>query len=79
MRAALPLAARCWWRLAPLTPLGRRHEKHVRAELGMPRRHPESVTRMPSRRSQRVLDALQGQAWPDGEWADVIRYHLEGP
>lgn len=79
MRAALAFAARAWWRLVPLTPMGRRHEKHVREELRMPERHPEHVTRPPSRRSARKLAALEAEAWPQGEWTWVIKMHLEGP
>lgn len=72
MRAALALAARCWWRLVPFTPPGRRHEQNVRRALGMARKHPEYVTRHPSQRDSRKLAALQEQAWPGNEWADHI-------
>jgi hypothetical protein len=77
-KAALAVAAAWWWRLVALTPPGRLHERHVRRHLGVARKHPEHVTRPPSRKNARRLDALQAEAWPDGEWTEVIRMHLEG-
>lgn len=70
--------ALAWWRLVSLTPPGRRHERHVRRRLGMPPGHPEHVTTPPSRRDDRALARVQAELWPEGEWADVIRFHLEG-
>lgn len=74
---AVAVAVRAWWRLVPLTPPGMVHERHVRRQLGMGRKHPEHVTRHPSRADRRLLEALQAQAWPEGEWTDVIKAHLE--
>jgi hypothetical protein len=70
--AAAVLAA--WWRLVPLTPPGRFHERHARRELGMARGHPEHVTRVPSRADKAVLAALQSQAWPENEWVFHIAH-----
>ena len=72
-------ATRAWWRLVALTPPGRRHERNVRGRLGMPAGHPEHVTRPDSRVHAEALAALQEELWPEGEWVDVIRMHLEGP
>jgi hypothetical protein len=61
------------YRLLAVLPPGRIHERHVKARLGMPRRHPESCTRPWTRREQRALPVLQACTWPEDEWADVIR------
>jgi hypothetical protein len=66
------------WRLLAVLPPGRLHERHVRARLGMPRRHPEHCTRPGSRREQRALGVMQARTWPQGEWADVILYRDGG-
>lgn len=62
------------WRIAAVLPAGRIHERNVRRALGMPARHPERVTRMPSRRDQDLLDGLQLSAWPLNEWVDILLY-----
>jgi hypothetical protein len=62
------------WRLAAVLPPGRIHERNTRRELGMPARHPEHVTRPPSRRDQETLDRLQMSAWPLNEWVDILLY-----
>jgi hypothetical protein len=67
------------YRLLAALPPGRIHEKHVKARLGMPRRHPESCTRPWTKREQRTLGRMQARTWPDGSWTDVIRYRDGAP
>jgi hypothetical protein len=62
------------WRLLAILPPGLIHEKHVRNQLGMPRRHPERCTRPGARREQRTLAWMQARTWPRNEWVDVISY-----
>lgn len=73
LRRVAALACALWWRMVPLTLPGRLHERHVRRQLGMGSRHPEHVTRPPSGRHKRLLDTLEAELWPDGEWTDHIR------
>lgn len=77
-REVAATAARAWWRLVSRTPPGRRHERNVRRHLGMPRGHPEHVTRPDGRADDAMLAALERELWPEGEWTWVIRMHLEG-
>ena len=68
-----------FFRLLAVLPPGRLHERNARRELGMPARHPERVTRPPSRRDRQLLDTLQASAWPENEWVDVLIYRDGAP
>jgi hypothetical protein len=49
-------------------PLCSQGERDFRAMIGMPVRHPESLTReLPE-----ALAALAAELWPDDEWAGII-------
>jgi hypothetical protein len=45
-----------------------RIEREWRDVHGMPRRHPESLTRALRRREERRLAALRAELWPDSEY-----------
>lgn len=70
------------WRLVAVTPPGRLHERSYRRRLGMRGRmncrHPEHVTRPATWPEKQLLSALQAELWPEGEYVDHIRAHVEG-
>jgi hypothetical protein len=47
-------------------------EQHARAQLGMPRLHPERITRTPRHREETWLRAAEAVLWPDDEYAAII-------
>jgi hypothetical protein len=67
--------------LAAIRRLARRRadaEWERRALAGMPRRHPESLTRPLSRRHERLLARLQAGEWPAREYLAVVDLYHEG-
>ena len=75
--AVTKAAANVLHRLLAILPGGRILEKHVKARLGMPRRHPESCSRPWTRREQAELPGLQDRTWTGNEWVDIIRHHMD--
>jgi hypothetical protein len=49
-----------------------RREAIARAAIGMPARHPEWLTRKPSRTEWRQLAAWMAELWPDDEYAQIV-------
>lgn len=46
-------------------------EQHTRAQLGMPRLHPERIVRPLSRREEAWLTAAESALWPDDEYTAI--------
>ena len=53
-------------------PLCNQDEREMRDVLGMPVRHPESLTRELPARQEEKLAALAAELWPDDEWTEII-------
>jgi hypothetical protein len=49
-----------------------RKERITRAAIGMPARHPELVTRKPSRAEWKQLAAWLDELWPDDEYTAIV-------
>ena len=49
-----------------------RRERTARAVLGMPARHPEQLTRKPSRAEWRLLAAWCAELWPRDEYTAIV-------
>jgi hypothetical protein len=47
-------------------------EREMRDMLGMPGKHPESLTRELPAKQEAKLAALAAELWPADEWADII-------
>jgi hypothetical protein len=53
-------------------PAAHQDELEMRAVLGMPPQHPESLTReLPAGQEKYLADLAAGQ-WPDDEWTEII-------
>jgi len=53
-------------------PLCNPAELEQRDVIGMPYRHPESITRELPGRQEEALAAIGAELWPDDEWAEII-------
>jgi hypothetical protein len=53
-------------------PLCDQQERGMREMLGMPRLHPESLTRGLPAGQEEELAALADELWPDEEWTGII-------
>jgi hypothetical protein len=53
-------------------PLCNRAEREARAELGVPLRHPEQITRGLAARQEEYLDLLAEELWPDDDYASIL-------
>jgi hypothetical protein len=49
-----------------------RKERAARAAIGMPARHPELITRRPSRTEWKHLAAWSAQLWPRDEYTAIV-------
>jgi hypothetical protein len=52
-------------------PISRR-ERLARAAIGMPARHPELITRKPSRAEWQHLTARCAEMWPNDEYTAIV-------
>ena len=75
------LASVAGWLLIPVPdghrqrcgcPLCNRAERQAREELGVPRRHPEWVTRELPEALEERLAALAEELWPGDEYAEIV-------
>jgi hypothetical protein len=67
------LSGRCRRHRARIAcPATHQDELEMRAVVGMPAQHPESLTReLPADQEEYLADLAAGQ-WPDDEWTEII-------